>query len=119
MGSFEAANNGKIVFTYKEAQERYGISAASFRTGIDQLTERGFIDVKATGVEHRKMTTLYAISDRWRQYGTDEFRTVKRPRSRSNPGFKKGNRLWQRQTEADNDIKVDDEAGIGFCYRYR
>ncbi len=90
-------NNGEIVFTYKEAQEKYGISAASFRTAIDQLIERGFIDVTVTGAGYRKMTTLYAISDRWRQYGTDGFRTAKRPRSKGNPGFKKGNKLWQRR----------------------
>jgi hypothetical protein len=89
-------NNGELVFTYREAWRKYAITASRFRRAIDELIEKGFIDVEATGMGVHKVTTLYAVSERWRDYGTPAFRQAKRPgQSISNPGFKPGNRLWQ------------------------
>jgi len=89
-------NNGEIVFTYREAQKKYGISSSRFRRALDELVEKGFIDIAATGMGVHKVTTYYAISERWRDYGTSEFKEAKRPKpSIANPGFRRGNKLWQ------------------------
>jgi hypothetical protein len=89
---WDIVNNGMIVFTYKEAR-RLGISDGAFRTAIDELCEKGFIDIAATGMGVHKATNLYFISDRWRKYGTLEYEKPKpRPKGPINRGFQKGNR---------------------------
>jgi hypothetical protein len=93
-------NNGELVFTYREASSKYEITASRFRRALDELIGRGFIDVEATGMGVQKVTTVYAVSDRWRDYGTPAFRAAKRPQpSIANPGFKRGNKLWQKMTK--------------------
>jgi len=90
-------NNGEIVFTYVEALKKYGITTPRFKRAIDELLAKGFIDIAATGMGVHKVTTYYAISDRWREYGMPEFKGARRPkRSRNYPGFKRGNKFWQK-----------------------
>ncbi|MHC4120981.1 MAG: hypothetical protein ACYSWO_26120 [Planctomycetota bacterium] len=85
------------MFTYHEAKNQYGITSPRFRRAIDELLARGFIDIAATGMGVHKVTTFYAISDRWRDYGTPRFQKSTRPKpSVANPGFKKGNELWKK-----------------------
>jgi len=86
-------NNGEITFTYKEAKEKYCISSGAFRDAIDELREKGFIDIAATGMGVHKVTTFFSISDRWRLYGTPEYEQAKpRPKKPINRGFQKGNK---------------------------
>lgn len=90
-------NNGEIVFTYREAQKKYGISSSRFRRAIDELIAKGFIDITATGMGVYRVATFYAISERWQDYGTPGFKEFKRPKTKiTNPGFKKGNKVWQK-----------------------
>jgi hypothetical protein len=85
-------NNGEIVFSYKEAQTKYGISAGAFRDAIDELREKGFVDIASTGMGVYKVTNLYSISDRWGNYRTPEYEPPKsRPKKPINKGFQKGN----------------------------
>ena len=85
------ANNGEIVFTYEEAEARYGISSGAFRSAIDELRNKGFLDIAKSGAGLYKSASLYTISDRWRAYGTAEYKQPK-PRPPNNKGFRKGNR---------------------------
>lgn len=71
-------NNGEIVFTYNEAEKKYGINRQTFSKLLDDLVEKGFIDVSRPGIGSGKMPTLFSISQRWRKYGTPEFEVVKR-----------------------------------------
>jgi len=72
-GGWITANNGEIVYTYKEAEGR-GIGRRSFRNAIDELIEKGFIDIAHQGSGGRKGdVTLYSLSERWKDYGTDKF----------------------------------------------
>lgn len=100
------ANNGELVFTYAEAQKIYGISKSRFRRSIDELITKGFVDIAATGMGVHKVTTFYALSERWRFYGTEHFQHVNRPEpSIANPGFKTGNDHWKqskKNTSAKN-----------------
>jgi len=84
-------NNGEIQFTYKEAKEKYGLSAGKFRRAIDELAETGFIDIAKSGFGLQKDVTLYAISNRWEKYGTDEFVPMERLKRVEQLGFSKGN----------------------------
>ena len=66
-------NNGEIQFPYSEAEEK-GISRAQFRTAIDELQLKGFIDITHIGKGGRKPaegngdSTLYRLDERWRSY---------------------------------------------------
>ncbi len=96
----ELSNNGQIVFTYDEAMKKYGITAPRFRRAIDELIGKGFLDISATGQGTFKVVTLYAISGRWRAYGTPDFVKVERSkRNAGYPGFKRGNQLYKRRKE--------------------
>ncbi len=87
-------NNGEITFTYKEAKSKYGISESAFRNAIDELISKGFIDIAASGMGVHKVTTQYSISDRWRLYGTSDYKEPKPRHKRPiNRGFQKGNTL--------------------------
>lgn len=86
------ANNGEIIFTYQEAKKKHGISSGAFGRAIDELIDKGFIDIAATGRGVYKVTTLYSISKRWERYATPEYKKPK-PRRKGpiNRGFQKGN----------------------------
>lgn len=90
-------NNGELVFTYIEAAQKHKITAGRFRRAIDELVEKGFIDITATGMGVHKVESWYAISDRWRDWGTESFKSAKRPEPNIRGcGFRKGNKLWQK-----------------------
>ena len=86
-------NNGQIEFTYSEALKK-GYSRRSFRDALDQLIERGFIDIAHLGSGGWKGDkNLYSISDRWRDFGTDDFKPMERPKDRRKGiGFQKKHR---------------------------
>jgi hypothetical protein len=90
---WEITNNAEIEFTYAEAEKKYGISAGSFRKAIDELCDKGFIDIEATGMGVLKVTTYYSVSERWKLYGMPQYEAPKpRPKGPINRGFQKGNR---------------------------
>ena len=78
--SYAIANNGEIVFPYREAVAR-GISERAFRNALDELLDKGFLDIARRGKGGRSGdATLYFIDDRWKHYGTDRFQPPKKPR---------------------------------------
>jgi hypothetical protein len=84
-------NNGEIQFTYDEALNNWGISEDRFKRAIDGLVRVGLIDITKSGFGLKKDKSLYAISDRWEKYGTDEFIYMERPKRKQKLGFRKGN----------------------------
>jgi len=93
------ANNGQIQFTYKEAEQKYGLSSGKFRRAIDRLVAVGFLDITKSGFGLQRDVSLYAISDRWEKYGTDEFVTMERPKRIEKLGFRKGNKYGKRKIQ--------------------
>lgn len=86
-------NNGRITFTFREAQSKYSISPGAFGTAIDELRDKGFIDIAESGTGLYKSANLYSLSDRWKKYGTPEYKDpTPRPHKPINKGFQKGNK---------------------------
>ncbi|MFC1513099.1 hypothetical protein ACFL5J_01480 [Thermodesulfobacteriota bacterium] len=103
--SYRIANNGEIVFPYREAEDSYGINARNFRNSIDELIGKGFLDISRYGEGGRSgEATLYWIDDRWQDYGTDKFRPPKKPR-RKNTSNGRGWFLYNERKK----IKAGDE----------
>ncbi len=71
--------NSGLAFTYAEA-ETLDISTSQFFTVIKKLVEVGFIEVEHQGGIHKNDYSRYALSERWRDYGTDDFKDVKKKR---------------------------------------
>ena len=74
-------NNGEITFTYSEAEEMGIKSSKTFNKVIRELVEdKGFIDISELGNWYEKKPTKFAISNRWKWYGTPEYKKVEVPR---------------------------------------
>lgn len=72
-------NNEGLVFTYGEAQA-HGISQSQFHTILKRLVELGFIDIEHQGGWVGQDYSRYALSERWRDYGTPRFKAVLKKR---------------------------------------
>ncbi len=100
------SNNGEIQFTYREAKKKYGISSGTFRAAIDELRDKGFIDIAESGAGLYRSKNRYTISDRWLDYGTPDYRPPKpRPRGPMNKGFRKGNRYGRNCEKTDSTVR--------------
>lgn len=82
-------NNGELVFTYSEAEEKYGLSAQVFSRLIGELIKKGFIEINIQGIGYGKAPTQYALSRRWEDYGRSNFEPGLR-RKRLGHRFPKG-----------------------------
>jgi len=95
--SYAIKNNGEITFSYLEAEKKWKIPSSTFARAIDELCDKGFIDIAESGQGVHKVCNLYAISNRWKNYGTD---TYEPPRERKkgpiNRGFQKGNQFGRK-----------------------
>lgn len=100
------ANNGEIQFTYKEARDKYGFSFSRFARAVDQLVEKGFLDIAKTGSGAYRATTLYAISGRWRLYGTGAFQSARRTKPKYHPGAK-----FQRESSKEKAMDPVEQSG--------
>ena len=96
--AYVITNNGEIVFTYIEAKDKWGISRPRFKRAIEQLTDRGFIDIRFRGTGLQGSKNLYAISERWKKYGTDSFEPHKELAKHNNHGFQPGHPHYNRGT---------------------
>lgn len=81
-------NNGEIEYCYSEAEKK-GIPRSTFMNCLNFLIERGFIDVAHSGSGGKKGDkSLYAISNRWWDWGKDDFKKASRPKDkRQGRGF--------------------------------
>lgn len=78
-------NNGNIIFPFREAVEK-GYSRNQYRNGVDELQRTGFLDITHQGRGGRKPLkgtsdcSKYLLDNRWKQYGTPEFKPARKPR---------------------------------------
>jgi len=108
--TYSLQNNGELVYTYREAESR-GIGRSTFMRALDSLIEKGFIDVKLTGAGRYRSESRYALSNRWRSWGTSAFVTAKRnPHGRNTEhGFQPGHTLRNTDGKLKNVAKNDNE----------
>lgn len=105
---YDIVNNGEIVFTYTEAVKKRGFSRATFQRSLAQLVAVGFIDVAQSGGGMYKSPNLYALSKRWKFYGTPKFEEGVRPKPPKlgrHPGFRAGHPSFstKKKTSIKND----------------
>ncbi len=72
--------NHNIVFPYAEAAA-LGIKTTAFYEAIKKLVEVGFVEIEHQGGTFGHDYSMYAISERWRDYGTEKFKKVEKKRS--------------------------------------
>ena len=87
-------NNGEIEFTYVEAHGKWGIPRSTFQRALNELVEKGLIDIRVRGAGTHGSPNLYAISERWRKWGTDRFETARLPAKRNQRGFAPGHPFY-------------------------
>lgn len=99
-------NNGKIKYPHTEAENR-GISRKQFVKAIDELQGKGFIDIKHQGKGGRKPAkgtgdvSTYWIDDRWKDYGTDDFRPPRNPRKKDRRKGRGFGLIWQNREKGE------------------
>ena len=89
-------NNGEIVLTYAETTKKFGIARSTFRNSIDQLVKLGFIDIAHHGGGMMKDCSKYGISERWKDYGREEYIKKSRKKDTRKLGFTTKN--WEDRT---------------------
>ena len=69
-----------ISFTYREAGFR-GLSSHQFAKALKELHKSGFIDIEKSGSALKGDWTQFAISERWKEYGSPNFKNEEFPKS--------------------------------------
>ena len=93
---WESTNDQELIYTYDLIQEEWSIfSRATVVAAIDQLIERGFIDVVSTGMGKYKSTSVYGLSQRYLKWHREAekrkalgFKDAVRRKDPDHPGFK-------------------------------
>ncbi|MFC1890926.1 hypothetical protein ACFLZT_00870 [Thermodesulfobacteriota bacterium] len=85
---FVILNNGQIEYCFSEALKK-GITRTRFNRALKALVEKGFIDISHLGMGGTKGDkNKYAISDRWKHWGTARFEKVTKEKdTREGRGF--------------------------------
>ena len=73
--------------SYREAKKLFGFAYSTMARAITQLVEYGFIDIAHQGVASSKDFSRYAISERWKDYGTEKFIEQTRQKDTRKLGF--------------------------------
>ena len=108
-------NNGEIIFSYPEAidKEKFKLTRPRFRRALDNLIKFGFIDINHHGGGMVKDMTTYYISERWRDYGTSEFKEVTRPKDTRGLGFTSKNWEERSKNKRRNKLKTSNKNVTG------
>ena len=107
-------NNGELEYTYAEAEKKHPpILRSAFMRALDCLIGRGLLDVVHSGSGGRRGDkSLYAISERWKTWGTPEFIPASRPKdTRDGRGFET---YWKKRranmgNENDNPTVIEND----------
>lgn len=70
----------EITFTYNEAKRR-GLTDQQFSKALKELHASGFIDIEKPGSGLMGDYTIFIISERWREFGTRNFKPLEYPKS--------------------------------------
>ena len=79
-----AINNGELFATYETIMKKVGIASRNtVSKSIQQLLDKGFIDLPRPGSGKYRVPNRYAISNRWKLYGKEGFIPAPNNRQRS------------------------------------
>lgn len=79
---YNGKNSNNLSFTYQEASKI--MNAHTYKKAIDELVKYGFLDMKRSGACYGKCN-VFGLSERWRKYGTLDFKEGKRKVIKQNP----------------------------------
>ncbi len=79
-----------------EAEKRFGFTKPRFQRALDELIKFGFIDINHHGGGLNHDYSTYFVSERWKLYGTQEFKKKTRPKDTRQLGFASKN--WKQKT---------------------
>lgn len=92
-GKWVCTNVDELIFPYREAEKKFGITQPRFTRAIDMLVDQGFIDIVEHGIGTARVPTKYGLSERWRKYDTPAFEPKPRePIKRGWAGTRKRNK---------------------------
>jgi hypothetical protein len=95
--TWQCTNDKELIFTYREAENKYGITQTRFCRAIDMLIAHGFLDIVKPGKAVAKEATEYGLSERWRDYGKPSFHEASRKKVKV--GFCRTQRAPARREE--------------------
>lgn len=72
---FNGKNGDNLSFTFEEAHQI--MHRNTYAKVLNQLVDHGLIDIVKSGGLHNK-PNIFSLSERWRKYGTDDFKKGKR-----------------------------------------
>ncbi|MBL6992214.1 MAG: hypothetical protein ISR65_20685 [Bacteriovoracaceae bacterium] len=101
-------NNGELVFTYQEAMN-FGISKKQFCMALDELIEKGFLEITCQGTGPGQPST-YKLTERWQAYGTKDFYPA-RPR-RKNKANNSGWAIYNDRQKQKLGVNNDTSSGV-------
>ena len=91
-------NNGELVYPYATAEHKR-INRREFRAALNDLINRGFLDIAEYGSGGVKgSVSKYRLDERWQRYGKPDFQPAKNPMrkdSRSGRGWQVYNQKKQ------------------------
>jgi hypothetical protein len=94
--SYKITNNGEIVLPAGHTAKELGVSKSSVKRAIRALIELGFVDLGYIGGGLQGDCHKYAISDRWKNYGTENFEYKSPATGNHGQGFTASN--WEERT---------------------
>ena len=114
-GKWHHVNNNQLIFTYAEAVKRFGMARSTFRNCIDQLVKLGFIDIYHHGGGMFNDCSKYGISDRWENYGKEQFIKKTRLKDTRKLGFtEKGwDKITGRKRKPQSKAGITDDTRTG------
>ena len=103
------ANQGKILFTFRQATNDLSISKDTFTRAIDKLIEVGFIEINVKGGDNRGhlYNVCYGCDDTKNKWLEFPKRNWKRPKSNNLVG--KATRFSKNTRKSKGDTKVEKE----------
>ena len=108
---FYAANNGKLVLSYKSIHEQFGYSTATISKAIDRLAGHGFIEIAELGCGVKRQSHKIALIKNWQDYGTENFKAGK-GKSKAGPvnrGFRKKRQAVNLETTSETKEGITSE----------
>ena len=104
--------NADISFTYSDAEKDCRISQKRFTRGMDELINHGFVRLEYQGGGTKGNFSNYRMSQMWRNFGTDNFKILPRPKKTILVGCAKKSKQVKKNKSMNKKVRnIRDRAG--------